>query len=128
MRRAIWLGAALVALGSAPVGWAVVDRLEPAVPRALGGRQKGRFRTILEGNDGETKGRRSVAEFETIPIPLPSTKAEQEAIAEALTDADALIESLEQLLVKKGHIKQGAIASADKDSRVVLGPKLAWRQ
>jgi predicted CXXCH cytochrome family protein len=28
MRRAIWLGAALLALGSAPVGWAVIDRLE----------------------------------------------------------------------------------------------------
>ena len=30
-------------------------------------------------------------------IPLPPTKSEQEAIAEALSDADALIESLEQL-------------------------------
>ena len=42
-------------------------------------------------------------------IPLPPTKAEQEAIAEALSDADALIESLEQLLAKKRHIKQGAM-------------------
>jgi type I restriction enzyme, S subunit len=30
-----------------------------------------------------------------LPIPLPPTKAEREAIAEALSDADALIESLE---------------------------------
>ncbi len=36
--------------------------------------------------------------FETVPIPLPPTKAEQEAIAEALSDADALIESVKQLL------------------------------
>ena len=43
------------------------------------------------------------------PIPLPPTKAEQEAIAEALSDADALIESLEQLLAKKRHLKQGAM-------------------
>ena len=35
--------------------------------------------------------------------------AEQEAIAEALNDADAHIESLEQLLVKKRQIKQGAM-------------------
>jgi type I restriction enzyme, S subunit len=42
-------------------------------------------------------------------IPLPPTKAEQEAIAEALSDTDALIESLEQLLVKKRQIKQGAM-------------------
>ena len=42
-------------------------------------------------------------------IPFPPTKAEQEAIAEALSDADALIESLEQLIVKKSAIKQGAM-------------------
>jgi type I restriction enzyme S subunit len=42
-------------------------------------------------------------------IPLPPTKAEQEAIAEALSDADALIESLEQLLTKKRQLKQGAM-------------------
>ena len=42
-------------------------------------------------------------------IPFPATKAEQEAIAEALSDADALIESLEQLLAKKRQIKQGAM-------------------
>lgn len=34
---------------------------------------------------------------------------EQQAIATALSDADALIESLEQLLVKKCQIKQGAM-------------------
>jgi len=44
-----------------------------------------------------------------MPIPLPPTKAEQEAIAEALSDADALIESLEQLITKKRHLKQGSM-------------------
>ena len=42
-------------------------------------------------------------------IPLPPTKAEQEAIAGALSDADALIESLEKLTAKKRQIKQGAM-------------------
>jgi type I restriction enzyme, S subunit len=42
-------------------------------------------------------------------IPFPPTKAEQEAIIEALGDADALIASLEQLLAKKRHLKQGAM-------------------
>lgn len=37
--------------------------------------------------------------------PLP----EQEAIVEALSDADTLIESLEQLLTKKRHLKQAAM-------------------
>lgn len=42
-------------------------------------------------------------------IPLPPTKAEQEAIAEALSDADALIASLERLIAKKRQLKQGAM-------------------
>jgi len=42
-------------------------------------------------------------------IPLPPTKTEQEAIAGALSDADALIESLVQLIAKKSRIKQSAI-------------------
>ena len=41
-------------------------------------------------------------------IPLPG-ESEQEAIAEALSDADTLIESLEQLLAKKLQLKQGAM-------------------
>jgi type I restriction enzyme S subunit len=42
-------------------------------------------------------------------VPIPTSRAEQEAIAEALSDADALIESLEQILTKKRQIKQGAM-------------------
>lgn len=42
-------------------------------------------------------------------VPLPPTKLEQEAIAEALSDADAVIESLEDLVIKKCHLKQGAM-------------------
>ena len=41
-------------------------------------------------------------------IPLPPLP-EQHAIAEALSDADALIESLKQLIAKKRPIKQGAM-------------------
>ena len=44
-----------------------------------------------------------------LSVVLPPTKAEQEVIAEALSDADALIESLAQLLAKKRHLKQGAM-------------------
>jgi type I restriction enzyme S subunit len=41
-----------------------------------------------------------------LPVPpLP----EQQAIADALSDADALIESLEQLVAKKRHLKQGTM-------------------
>jgi type I restriction enzyme, S subunit len=61
--------------------------------------------TIVSGTN--VKGIRGT-ELRELEVPLP-TKAEQEAIAEALNDTDALIESLEQLLAKKHHIKQGAL-------------------
>jgi type I restriction enzyme, S subunit len=48
-------------------------------------------------------------ELRAYPLPLPPTKAEQEAIAGALSDADGLIESLEQLIAKKRHLKHGAM-------------------
>jgi len=51
----------------------------------------------------------SVAKILSLATAIPSTKAEQEAIAEALSDADALIESVEQLIAKKRQIKQGAM-------------------
>jgi type I restriction enzyme S subunit len=47
--------------------------------------------------------------IEQIKIPLPPTKAEQTAIATALSDADALITQLEKLIDKKRNIKQGAM-------------------
>ena len=46
--------------------------------------------------------------FKNIQIPLPPLP-EQEAIAGALSDADAWIENLEQLIAKKRLIKQGAM-------------------
>jgi type I restriction enzyme, S subunit len=59
-------------------------------------------------------------------IPLPPTKEEQEAIAEALNDADALIESLEQLLVKKRNIKQGAMQELLTGKRRLPGFSAEW--
>jgi type I restriction enzyme S subunit len=55
----------------------------------------------------------------SISIPLPPTKAEQTAIATALSDADALIQSLEKLIAKKRNIKQGAMQE-------LLKPKEGW--
>jgi type I restriction enzyme S subunit len=47
--------------------------------------------------------------MEKIVVAFPSTEAEQRVIAEALSDADALIDSLERLIAKKRAIKQGAM-------------------
>lgn len=51
----------------------------------------------------------SMPELKKLVISLPPTKAEQTAIAKALSDADAWIQSLTQLIAKKHQIKQGAI-------------------
>ncbi|MGZ8239694.1 MAG: restriction endonuclease subunit S [Methylobacter sp.] len=51
----------------------------------------------------------SVAKVLSLAIAAPPTTAEQEAIAEALSDADALIEAQEQLIAKKRQLKQGAM-------------------
>jgi type I restriction enzyme S subunit len=61
-----------------------------------------------------------------LKIPLPPTKAEQEAIAEALSDADALIESLEQLLAKKRQLKQGAMQELLSGKRRLPGFGGEW--
>jgi len=59
--------------------------------------------SIIAGTN--IKGIRS-SELKELEISLP-TKAEQQLIATALSDTDALIESLEKLIAKKRQIKQG---------------------
>jgi type I restriction enzyme S subunit len=61
-----------------------------------------------------------------IPVALPPTEAEQEAIAQALSSADALVESLEQLLAKKRQVKQGATHDLLTGKRRLPGFKGAW--
>lgn len=60
----------------------------------------------------------NVAVVKSFPIPLP-TPQEQTVIATALSDADALITSLEKLIAKKRNIKQGAMQE-------LLKPKKGW--
>jgi type I restriction enzyme S subunit len=59
-------------------------------------------------------------------LPIPPTKLEQEAIAEALSDADAYIESLEQLIAKKRQIKQGAMQELLTGKRRLPGFDGEW--
>jgi type I restriction enzyme, S subunit len=58
--------------------------------------------------DSGAKAGMSLLTVHKIHLALPPL-LEQRAIAEALSDADALIESLEQLIAKKRLIKQGAM-------------------
>lgn len=61
----------------------------------------------------------SLKNIKELQIPLPPTKTEQTAIAEALNDTDALITELEKLIAKKKAIKQGAMQE-------LLKPKADW--
>jgi len=65
-------------------------------------------------------------EMEGFEFPCPPTLAEQEAIAEALSDADAFIESLEQLIVKKRQLKQGAMQDLLTGKRRLPGFEGEW--
>ena len=60
-----------------------------------------------------------------MPVPAPLF-AEQEAIAEALSDADALIESPEQPLAKKRQLKQGAMQELLTGKRRLPGYSGEW--
>ncbi len=56
----------------------------------------------------------------------PPTLEEQDRIAEALENADALIDSLEQLLTKKRQIKQGAMQELLTGKRRLPGYETPW--
>ena len=60
-------------------------------------------------------------------LTVPPT-AEQYGIANALTDADALIDSLEQLLTKKRQIKQGAMQELLTGQRRLPGFDQPWQE
>jgi len=61
------------------------------------------------------------------PVACPPTKAEQEAITEALGDADALIESLEKLIAKTRQVKQGAMQELLSGKRRLPGFSGDWK-
>ena len=69
----------------------------------------------------------SMANLKKYTIPLPPLP-EQEAIAEALSDADALIEALEQLLAKKRQVKQGAMQELLTGNKRLPGFSGEWKE
>ena len=78
--------------------------------------------------DSGAKAGMNLTTIQQIRIALPPTKAEQEAIAGALSDADALIESLEQLLTKKRHLKQGAMQELLTGKKRLPGFRGDWEE
>ena len=64
------------------------------------------FERFASGSGVPTLNRNDAHSFH---VATPSTRSEQNVIAEALSDADAYIESLELLIAKKRLIKQGTM-------------------
>lgn len=63
--------------------------------------------------------------IQNLRTPLPSI-VEQRAIAEALSDADALTDLLENLIVKRRHIKQGAMQELLTGKKRLAGFSGKW--
>lgn len=83
---------------------------------------KRQFRFFAVGTKVSGISKTNIARI-TLPVPpVP----EQEAIAEALGDADAFIESLEQLISKKRQIKQGAMQELLTGKRRLPGFSGEW--
>lgn len=76
---------------------------------------------------GSTVGHAKVNDIRNLVVPLPSTKTEQEAIAKVLSDADSLIESLEQLITKKINLKKGAIQDLITGKKRIQGFSGKWK-
>ena len=78
-------------------------------------------RFIIDNIAGGAQPNLNLEQIGNYSFALPTIKAEQTAIATALSDADALITSLEKLIEKKRAIKQGAMQQ-------LLKPKKDWSE
>lgn len=100
------------------VRWLAYVLSAPALNHAL--------KDLATGTSGSMKNLPKPSLF-ALKVPTPPTKQEQDAIAEALSDADALIESLESLVAKKRAIKQGAMQELLSGRRRLSGFTQPWR-
>ena len=83
-------------------------------------------RAIVDNCTYTTRALTNGKQLSTIDIPLPP-KDEQTAIATALSDTDALIDSLEKLIVKKQAIKQGTMQEFLTGKRRLKGFSGEWK-
>jgi type I restriction enzyme S subunit len=68
------------------------------------------------------------SQLKALHIDIPQSRLEQDTIVRVLTDADALIDSLEQLLTKKRQIKQGAMEELLTGQRRLPGFDQPWQK
>jgi type I restriction enzyme S subunit len=82
---------------------------------------------VLRNQGGLAQQHFNVGDMRELLVALPPLP-EQQAIANALSDADALIESLEQLIKKKRQIKQGVMQELLTGKRRLPGFSGEWER
>ena len=80
---------------------------------------------IVSKGQGAVRANIGQSDLKTVLVPRPQPQ-EQQAIAAALSDADALIEGLERLIAKKRAIKQGAMQELFSGRRRLAGFSEEW--
>ena len=83
-------------------------------------------RQLLKEAIGSAQQVINLRDIQKVAAVIPPTTSEQRAIAEALSDADVLIESLDQLIGKKRQIKQGAMQELLTGKRRLPGFGREW--
>ena len=81
---------------------------------------------IEDGSYGSGYKSLSLKNIKELRIPVPPTDAEQRAIATALSDVDALLAALEQLIAKKCDLKQAAMQQLLTGQTRLPGFKGEW--
>lgn len=81
----------------------------------------------IEQGMGATINQITNRDMDALLVPWPPSAEERGSIGSVLTDADALIDSLEQLLTKKRQIKQGAMQELLTGKRRLPGFTSEWR-
>ena len=84
------------------------DRVEPLFLKLL--LESPRYqKRMVEDAGGSTIKHIYITIVDKMPLGLPLDRAEQRAIAQALSDVDALIATLDQMITKKRDLKQAAM-------------------
>ena len=84
------------------------DRVEPLFLKLLLESQRYQKR-MVEDAGGSTIKHIYITIVDKMPLGLPLDRAEQRAIAQALSDVDALLTTLDQMIAKKRDLKQAAM-------------------
>lgn len=86
---------------------------------------KQRIRSVAVG---QTMASLNTEILKNIEVALPPTKEEQQAIASVLSDVDALITALEQIITKKRNIKYGAMQQLLTGKKRLPGFSGEWEE